>query len=390
MSIRIAVAGWFGSDNLGDEMILRSLVLGLRARGAEPVAVSIDPDGTGRDHSIEALRHRSPAHSLTLARSLRNIDGLIVAGGIVQAETSPWNLPFHASRLLASRSTGERSAAVGLGAGRVRGRFGPALARAALGKLGAIVVRDHDSARLLARWGLPDTAVGADPALSLDAPPPSAPGDTMAVILRPPNRRGAGTAGAKARRWARTDPDRHRWIDQVARSLDTASRHPPAAPAHPPWIDQVARSLDAAASTAGLAVRMVSFQPSRDGLLHRAVAERLQTPAELVTPALDSVLTEVARSKLVVTMRYHGAVAALLGDRPAVMIDYSPKMSALAAEGGGWAPLVPSDELKPDRLAAAVSAALSDPGRVAAARAELNARLAINHAAIDRLLDGLR
>lgn len=366
MSIRIAVAGWFGSDNLGDEMILRSLALGLQARGAEPVAVSIDPDGTGRDHGIEALRHRSPAHSLALARSLRNTDGLIVAGGIVQAETSPWNLPFHASRLLAARSTGERSAAVGLGAGRVRGRFGPAVARAALGKLGAIVVRDHDSARLLARWGLPDAAVGADPALSLDAPPPSAPGDTMAVILRPPNRRGPGTAGAKARSWGWPGPDRHRWIDQVA------------------------RSLDAAASAAGLYIRMIAFQPSRDGPLHRAVAERLQTPAELVAPALDSVLAEVARSRLVVTMRYHGAVAALLGDRPAVMIDYSPKMSALAAEGGGWAPLVLTDELKPDRLAAAVSAALTDPGRAAAARAELTTRLAANDAAMDRLLDGLR
>ena len=378
MSIRIAVAGWFGSDNLGDEMILRSLVLGLRARGAEPVAVSIDPDGTGRDHGIEALRHRSPAHSLALARSLRDIDGLIVAGGIVQAETSPWNLPFHASRLLAARSTGERSAAVGLGAGRVRGWFGPALARAALGKLGAIVVRDHDSARLLARWGLPDAAVGADPALSLDAPPPSAPGDTMAVILRPPNRRGAGTAGAKARRWARTGAKGHRfhlW---------------PSSSASPRWADGIARSLDAAASTAGLAVRMVSFQPSRDGPLHQAVAERLQTSAELVTPALDSVLAEVARSRLVVTMRYHGAVAALLGDRPAVVIDYSPKMSALASEGSGWAPLVTPDELKPGRLVAAVSAALSDPGRIAAARAELTARLAINHAAMDRLLDGLR
>ena len=378
MSIQIAVAGWFGSDNLGDEMILRSLALGLRARGAEPVAVSIDPDGTGRDHGIEALRHRSPAHSLALARSLRDIDGLIVAGGIVQAETSPWNLPFHASRLLAARSTGERSAAVGLGAGRVQGRLGPALARAALGKLGAIVVRDHDSARLLARWGLPDAAVGADPALSLDAPPPSAPGDTMAVILRPPNRRGARTAGAKARRWVRTGAKGHR------------SHLWPSSSASPPWADGIARSLDAAASTAGLAVRMVSFQPSRDGPLHQAVADRLQTSAELVTPALDSVLAEVARSRLVVTMRYHGAIAALLGDRPAVVIDYSPKMSALAAEGGGWAPLIGSNGLEPDRLVAAAAEALAHPGRVETARAELNARLAANDAAMDRLLDGLR
>lgn len=366
MTARIAVAGWFGSDNLGDELILRALTRTLRARGAEPVVVSIDPGGTGRDHGVEALRHRSPVDSPALARSLKKTDGLIVAGGIVQAETSGWNLPFHASRLLAARPAGERSAAVGLGAGRVRGRLGPALARAALGRLGAIVVRDRDSARRLAQWGLPDAAVGADPALSLEAPPPSAPDDTMAVILRPPNRRGPGTAGAKARGWDRPRPQRQRWIDGMA------------------------RSLDAAADAAGLAVRLIAFQPSRDAAVHRAVADRLRAPAELVVGSLDLVLAEVARSRLVVTMRYHGAVAALLGDRPAVLVDYSPKMSALASEGGGWAPLIDPDGLDPARLAAAAADALLEPGRVAAARADLTARLSVNAAALDRLLDGLR
>ena len=377
MSIRIAVAGWFGSDNIGDELILRALTRALRARGVEPVAVSIDPDATSRAHGLESLRHRSPVHSPSLARAFKNTDGLIVAGGIVQSETSPWNLPFHASRLLAARSAGDRGAAVGLGVGRVRGRLGPSLIRSGLNRLGAVVVRDADSARRLARLGLADAAVGADPTLALEPPPAatdsttarekgSAPGDDMAVILRPPNRRGAGTAGAKARGWARPGPDWHRWIDQVA------------------------RSLDAAAGAAGLAVRMISFQPSRDGPLHRAVADRLRAPTELIAPTLDSALAEVARSKLVITMRYHGAVAALLGSRPAVVIDYSPKMSALAAEGGGWAPVVAPRRLEPDHLAPAVAAALSDPSRIAAARAELTARLAVNNAAIDRLLDGLR
>ena len=359
------MTGWFGSDNLGDELILRALTRGLRARGAEPVVVSIDPGGTGRDHGVEALRHRSPVDSPALARALKGADGLVAAGGIVQAETSGWNLPFHASRLLAARPGGERSAAVGLGVGRTPGRIGPALARSALGRLGAIVVRDHDSAQRLARWGLSDAAVGADPALSLAAPL-AAPDDTMAVILRPPNRRGPGTAGAKARGWDRPGPRQRQWIDTMA------------------------RSLDAAASATGLAVRMIAFQPSRDGPVHRAVADRLRAPTELVVGALDSVLAEVARSRLAVTMRYHGAVAALLGDRPAVLVDYSPKMSALAAEGGGWAPLIDPDGLDPARLAGAVADASADPGRVTAARADLTARLSVNDAALDRLLDGLR
>ena len=48
----------------------------------------------------------------------------------------------------------------------------------------------------------------------------------------------------------------------------------------------------------------------------------------------------VADCQAVVTMRYHGGIAALLHSKPTVLLDYSPKMGGLADEGGGWAPTV--------------------------------------------------
>ncbi|MXW88644.1 MAG: polysaccharide pyruvyl transferase CsaB, partial [Acidimicrobiaceae bacterium] len=60
MALRIALAGWYGSDNLGDEMILSCMAAALRARGVEPVAVSIDPERTAAVHGVEAVAHRSP------------------------------------------------------------------------------------------------------------------------------------------------------------------------------------------------------------------------------------------------------------------------------------------------------------------------------------------
>ncbi len=366
MSTRIAVAGWFGSGNLGDELILQALIRELKMRGATTVAVSIDPGRTGRDHGIEAIEHRSPVQARALAETLKRTDGLIVTGGIIQAETSPWNLPFHTARLRAfpsTASTRDRAAAVGLGVGEVRGRLGPALARAALGRLGTIVVRDHASARHLQQWGLTDVAVGADPVLAAEVAPPD-PSDTMAVILRSPNRRGLGTAAAKSR--GRGQSRRHQQ-----------------------WTEGIARSLDAAAEATGLATRMIVFQPGRDDTLHRAVADRLHAPVEVTTPTLDSVLAEVGRSRLVVAMRYHGAIAALLNDRPAVMIDYSPKMAALAGEGNGWAPLVDPDRLDPASLVQACTTALARPHLTGAARAALTTRLAVNGAAVERLLNGM-
>ena len=355
MTRRIAIAGWFGSDNLGDELILASLVTALRARGAEPVAITIDAARTGRDHGIETVTHRNPSQSPGLRRALRDVDGMAIAGGVIQSETSPWNIPFHTSRLRAA-APGCPVAAVGMGVGHVHGPIGRNLSRRSLGRLRRIVVRDSDSARRLHDWGLANAVVGADPVTALQ-PPPVEPEDTLCVILRPANRRGPRTAAGKAK---------------------SATRQAAA-------LDRIARSIDEAAAVTGLAPRFVAFQASRDGPLHEEVASRLETPAELVKPTLQTVLSEVGRSRVVVTMRYHGAVAALLHDRPAVLLNYSPKVASLGSEASGWAPLLALDGLEAGQLSAAVSDALAAHGRAAEALTELRDRLVANDAALDEL-----
>ncbi len=394
MALRIALAGWYGSDNLGDEMILRCMASALRARGAEPVAVSIDPERTTTVHGIDAADHRSPAGGPALRRSLRGAQAMILSGGVVQSETSPWNIWFHMSRLRAFRrsvpSTHRREraavAAVGLGAGHVRGAGGRRMAVSELRRACRVVTRDAASAQRLRHWGVPDVAVGADPVLAgdtervssgPDATPPPHPrpatptdpagtgrdrGDTIGVILRPPNRPGIRTAAAKTRTsWQ-------------------------------PWTDQLARSLDALAEHSGMTLRLLPFQPSQDTPMLAALQQQMKTDAEMVALDIDNALAEVARSRLVVTMRYHGAVAALLNDQAAVVLDYSPKMESLAAEGGGWASLIdlaPLDagRFEPRTLIDAASEAQDRSHLTAEARGVLQDRLKVNYAALDDLLE---
>lgn len=354
MTRRIAVAGWIGSDNLGDELILRSLIRSLRARGAAPVAVSIDPAATRRLHGIEAVRHRSPLDTPGLGRALGRMDGLVIAGGLVQTETSVWNIPFHAARWRAARRI--PGAAVGLGVGRVDGIVPARIARRALRRMESIAVRDRASADRLEGWGLRGVRVGSDPVIGEEAPPVD-PGDTMCVILRPANRGGMRTASSAAAE-AGLSPD--------------------------PRTGGMAAALDAAAGAAGLSIRLVAFQKSRDLPLLRSAARRLRSDAALSAPSLDDVLREVGRSRLVITMRYHGAIAALLHGRPAVLLDYSPKMASLASEGGGWAPLASPLLSDPDSLVKAVERALAGRKRAAEVRGMLRERLAENDRALDR------
>ena len=396
MALRIALAGWYGSDNLGDEMILSCMAAALRARGVEPVAVSIDPEGTAAVHGVEAVAHRSPLDSTALRRSLCSAHAMVLSGGVVQSETSPWNMWFHMSRLRAYRrsvsapsSHGRAPAAVaaiGLGAGHVRGAGGRRMAVSEMRRACRVVTRDAGSAQRLRDWGVPDVAIGADPVLAGDAALVSSRAaatrspqsrhaepmgstrsdsdstDTICVILRPPNRRGIRTAAAKARTsWQ-------------------------------PWTDQLARSLDALAERTGMTLRLLPFQPSQDTPMLAALQQKTRTDAELVTLNIDNVLAEVARSRFVVTMRYHGAIAALLNDQAAVVLDYSPKMRSLAAEGGGWASLVdlaPLDvgRFEPRTLIDATNEAQDKSHRTAEARGLLRARLKVNDAALDDLLE---
>lgn len=351
MSRRIAITGWFGSDNMGDELILRALARRLRERGVRPVAVSIDPAGTERSHRIDAVHHRSPLDTPRLVRTVRSMDGLVVTGGLIQSETSMWNIPFHALRMRSARLM--PGCAVGLGVGRVTNPVAVSIARRALGRLATVAVRDHESAERLLGWGLDRIRVGADAVIGEPVDPVDAE-DTVCVILRPPNRRGIGTAAAKA------------------------SRPPPAS-----RNAALAEGISAVSAATGLAIRMVAFQESRDMPVHRGVAEHLDTEVDLLAPGLDDVLTEVGRSRLVITMRYHGAIAALLHGRPAVLLDYSPKMGSLAAEGGRWAPLVDPSQTQPDRMVRAVEAALAVEDRVTKARESLRRRLVENDRALD-------
>ena len=396
MALRIALAGWYGSDNLGDEMILSCMAAALRARGVEPIAVSIDPERTAAVHGVEAVAHRSPLPSPALRRSLCRAHAMILSGGVVQSETSPWNMWFHMSRLRAYRRSVPAPsahrpahavvAAIGLGAGHVQGAVGRRMAVSEMSRACHVVTRDAASARRLRDWGVPDVAIGADPVLAGDAAPVSSraaatrpphsrpPGpmdstrsrsdstDTIGVILRPPNRRGIRTAAAKARTsWQ-------------------------------PWMGQLAQSLDALAERSGMALRLLPFQPSLDTPMLMALRQRMRADAELVTLNIGNVLAEVARSRFVVTMRYHGAIAALLNDQAAVVLDYSPKMGSLAAEAGGWASLVdlaPLDagRFEPRTLIDAADEAQDKSHRTAEARGLLRERLKINDAALDDLLE---
>jgi polysaccharide pyruvyl transferase CsaB len=348
---RCTVAAWIGSANLGDELVFAALAAQLAARGAAVEALSQDPESTATAHGVAAIRRRR------LWRPGRG-PGITVlgGGGLLQDETSTLNLDLHLMPVALARLRRARVGGVGLGAGALSTRTGRLRVRAMLADV-PLAVRDAGSADLLAGLGLPRPVVAADLTLSLPGPE-EAPADRIVVCLRP-------WSGRRHRIPARLR--RHRHDDS--------------------FVAGAARSLDELAASTGLPVHLVAFDAPKDGPLQDAVADRMRSTPTVARPDLQGVLGEVAGSRLVVAMRYHGGMAAVLAGRPAILVGYSPKVDALALDLG---PGAASLRWRPDGLgdlSRAAAGVLDRGDDVLAARDRLRDRERANGTLLDRLLE---
>ena len=337
--MRVVVAAWVGSTNLGDELVLAGLLQLLRGRGWEVTAVSVDPSTTAREHGIAAVGAAGAPAAIARADAV-----VFGGGGLLQDETSPYNLPYHLSRVWAAQATRTPVVGVGLGAGRLDTGLGRALVRRTFARV-PVSVRDAASADLLAGLGLPRPVVAADLALglpSVDVPPQ----DRLVVALRP-------------------------WTGRPGRLLPASRR---ADPSPEPLLAATARALDEAAHATGLTPHLVALQSDRDGPLHEQVAERMTVPVTTAVPTLAELPAEIATGRAVVAMRYHAGICAVLAGRPAVLIGYSPKVDALAGPLGPGGRLLPWSPTGPDGLRDAVEAVLPHADAVVAARESLRER----------------
>jgi len=320
---RVTVAGWVGSTNLGDELLFRLLRDLLADRGVTVGAPSVNPAGTTAVHDVEAFGHLAPS---ALRHSLVTSDAFVFGpGGLLQDETGVWNLPYHLRRLRSVRRVGIPWAGIGLGAdGLITDRGRSQVRRALVGHT-AIAVRDEPSADVLRALGVDRVVRAADLAFLVEPPTVSRDG-VLGVCLRAPQSGRLRPGALDARR---------AWPDERAASL--------------------AAALDDTCRATGLITRFVALNAPTDGVIHRQVADRMTTPAEVVEPDLDGVVGALSRVDVVATMRYHGAVLAALGGAAVVALPHSPKLRSLAADLGPGATVHDGET---EGLAAAVSGVL--------------------------------
>ncbi|MCU1367319.1 MAG: polysaccharide pyruvyl transferase CsaB [Ilumatobacteraceae bacterium] len=348
----VILVGAFGQGNPGDEALCAAFCAALGDH--DVTVVSTDPDAT-------TLQHGRPAFAPSVravGQAVRSADAVVVGGGTIFKQLGGSSgrranaLLVNTSALLAgARASGTSVAMIGVGAGVLRGPSARAMSRWMVPRADLVVLRDEESASVLADAGVPPPFwIGSDPAWSLFDQP----------------------------------DDYDRGVADQRRVTVALSHH------------GIGRSgIDAL--VAGLqplcGERTIRLQPwqvgehSLDLRLAEELRVRLGGGAEIIEPPIDLLHAAqiFAGDDLVIGMRFHALVAAAAAGSRFVAIAHEPKLAGLARRLRQAAVPV---HASPDVMAGIIAWALAgEPSSASAVSAEIIAAKE-QFQLLDLLLDG--
>ncbi|WP_080832574.1 polysaccharide pyruvyl transferase CsaB [Cohnella massiliensis] len=345
--VRLALSGYYGFRNSGDEAVLQSILTALEDAAAdkglkfEPIVFSGDPAWTEKQYGVRAVNRMKLGD---MRRALRASDGLISGGGsLLQDATGLGSIPYYIGVLELARWCGKPTFVYAQGIGPVnRAIFRPIIARA-FRKAAYVSVRDAESAELLRKFGVGRIDVVADPVMGLTLPEAAA----------SPARAGGGDAAAAGREAHGTPP-----VVGVSVRFWRGDRSD---------LDRAAAALAALAGRRSVRLRLLPFHRGSDEEASRYVMERLGrfgAGAELA-PAHDSprdMLREVGNCDLLFGMRLHSLIYAANREVPLIGLSYDPKIDQFLARLGQRA-VGSTESLDPESFASRAEELLDKSGQ---------------------------
>ena len=151
----VALLGYYGFGNLGDDLLLEAFLGLLREAGVPEdrvIVFSSKPSETRSGRSVQSADRWSPASLWTTLRRSKTL--LYGGGGLFQDATSVRSAVYYASVAHLARAAGCAPWSFGQSFGPFRTRAGAALSRSAVRRMRFRGVRDLRSLEILKKWGL--------------------------------------------------------------------------------------------------------------------------------------------------------------------------------------------------------------------------------------------
>lgn len=162
---RIAVSGYYGFDNFGDEAILKVLTKELNSADYDVTVFSKNPDKTAKTRGVKSVYTFAIADVI---KTLKNSDVLISGGGsLLQDVTSLKSLFYYLFVISTALFFRKDVIIFAQGIGPINNWFGRFITKQCLKKCKYITVRDEKSFERLKNWGLSPVLV-SDPVWNIE------------------------------------------------------------------------------------------------------------------------------------------------------------------------------------------------------------------------------
>ncbi|MCL2216029.1 MAG: polysaccharide pyruvyl transferase CsaB [Defluviitaleaceae bacterium] len=296
-SVNVVISGYYGYNNSGDDIMLKSIVDNLRARGRNLnlTVLSRKPKETRAQFYVGAVQRFNLVKVFLL---LRKAELHIMGGGnLIQDETSTQSLIYYLWVINTARRLGKKNMLYAKGIGPVNRPGNILRVQKALNRVDMITLRESGSLEVLKEMGItaPEIHVTADAAFAL---PPI---DTNDSVLK--------TLGIKKP-----------FFCVALRSW----KH------NPPGLEsQVAHFADFLTETYGYQAVFVPMRPEEDNEISHRVMALMCRPAVFVEPApgdYNQARNILGLADFAVCMRLHALIYAMEKGVPAIGLVYSPKI----------------------------------------------------------------
>lgn len=149
---KILIFGYFGFGNLGDELILLSLIKNLKQMGNFSISVlSANPLKTSEEFKVKAIKRNNV---FSVIKEIFNNDILLGAGGLLQDKTSKKSILYYLGLIFLGKLFGKKVILFSQGIGPINFFLNRWLAKKVLNKVDLITLRDRGSFSELKKIGV--------------------------------------------------------------------------------------------------------------------------------------------------------------------------------------------------------------------------------------------
>ncbi|MEB3285980.1 MAG: polysaccharide pyruvyl transferase CsaB [Vampirovibrionales bacterium] len=291
---RVVISGYYGFNNLGDELILHVLVEQLKKRNLDVLVLSNTPEETERKYGVRAVSRNQPMAVVNaISQAHLFISG---GGGLFQDATGPMSVLYYGGLIGLARFFEIPVCFIGQGLGPLNRPFSKAVTQKALQWSSLVTVRDEASAQLVEELTGERPHLVMDPVWLLDLP-------SKKPVL---NETTPWRVGISLRPWGALSESR---IDALAKCLEKL----------------------AARSTRKMHFSLLPFQQAHDKPVLELFADKISalglTDWEMVDPA--HLLNVIPQCHLLFGMRFHSLILGILSDVSVFGLVYDPKVRQL-------------------------------------------------------------